>query len=172
MADSEQLLQSRIFEVRRHHHTTADGHQVTRDIVHHPGSVVLLPVLDDGSVCLLRNFRLAAGGELLELPAGTLEAGEEPADCAARELIEETGFRAGRIELLASFCVSPGILSERMHLFLATDLTPGDNAPEPGEELEPIVVAWDEAMEMLDRGEIQDAKTLVGLLFWYRRRIV
>lgn len=169
MDDTEILLKTRRFTVVRQHFMTADGRDHVRETVQHPGAVVILPLLDDGRVCLIRNYRVAVGQTLVELPAGTLEPPEAPATTAARELEEETGFRADRIELLCQFFISPGILNERMHLYLATGLKPGPARLEAGEQIEPWLVDWSEALAMADDGRIQDAKTLASL-FWYDRR--
>ncbi len=133
-----------------------------------PGSVVILPLVAPDQVCLIRNYRVAVGETLWELPAGTLEPSEDPAKCAHRELVEETGYRAGKIEKLCEFFVSPGILHERMHLFLASDLSTGAAAPESGEEIEPRVMSLDDALRMIETGEVHDAKTLIGLLLYDR----
>jgi ADP-ribose pyrophosphatase len=166
----EELFLGRRFRVVRHRQTLADGTTVVRETVQHPGAVTILPILPDGRVCLIRNYRVAVNETLIELPAGTLEPGEDPAECAERELVEETGFRCGQIEKLAEFFMSPGILNERMHLFLATELTAGETELEAGEEIEPAIVTWDEAMKWVREGRIRDAKTLVGLLFYDRLR--
>jgi ADP-ribose pyrophosphatase len=170
MSDDEVLLETRRFRVVRHRGRTACGHEYVRETVQHPGAVVILPVLDDGRVCLIRNYRVAVDRTLIELPAGTLEPGEEPAVTARRELEEETGYQAGRIEPLTQFFMSPGILNERMHAYLATGLTKGPAHPEAGEEIERLLVSWDEALRMTLSGEIQDAKTIATLLFYERRR--
>jgi ADP-ribose diphosphatase len=149
---------------------SADGMTHEREIIVHPGSVVVLPLVDAERVCLIRNFRVAVGEALIELPAGTLEPGEDPLETAGRELAEETGYRAGKLEKLSEFYMSPGILCERMHLFLASELTPGQEGREPGEEIENLVVSWTEALRMARCGEIRDAKTLVGLLYYERFR--
>jgi ADP-ribose pyrophosphatase len=166
----EELLRTRRFRVVRHTEQGSDGKPHTKETVQHPGAVAILPILDDGRVCLIRNYRVAVDKTLIELPAGTLEPGEDPAATAARELIEETGFRATTVELLREFTMSPGILNERMHLFLARGLQPGPMALEPGEKIETLVVTWDEAMRMVHDGTIEDAKTLIGLLDFDRRR--
>jgi ADP-ribose pyrophosphatase len=112
---------------------------------------------------------VAVGETLIELPAGTLDhPGEEPLECARRELAEETGYRAARLEKLIDFFVSPGILRERMHLFLATELTPGTTDLDAGEQIEKLVVPWHEALAMVHDGRIHDAKTLVSLLYYDR----
>lgn len=168
---TEELLLTPRFKVVRHFETARDGSIHIRDTVQHPGAVAILPLLDGGRVCLIRNFRIAVGRTLVELPAGTLEPGEEPGHTAARELAEETGYVASSIEPLREFTMSPGILNERMHLFLARGLRAGPTAREAGEKIENLEVPWAEAMQMVDEGEIEDAKTLVGLLFYDRLRL-
>jgi len=167
---SELLLKTKKFNIVRETVRTPGGKDKTREIVRHPGACVLVPLLDDGRVCLIRNFRISVAETLIELPAGTLEPGEPPHVTAERELIEETGYRAAKIELLHEFFLSPGILDERMHLYLATGLTPGPTAREEGEEIENLVVPWQEAIDMVFRGQIKDAKTIVGLLWVDRSR--
>jgi ADP-ribose pyrophosphatase len=164
----EELLVTRKFRVVRHVTLGRDGKPHVKDIVEHPGAVTVLPLVDDQRVCLIRNDRIAAGKTLIELPAGTLEPGEDPAATAKRELAEETGFRAATLEKLCEFFMSPGILNERMHLFVARGLLPGAAALEPGENIEPLIVTWREAMQMVRDGSIEDAKTLVGLLYYDR----
>lgn len=169
--DHEVLLSARRFRVVTRVHRTADGRQHAREIVEHPGSVVILPVLEGNRVCLIRNFRIAVDRALFELPAGTLDLpDEDTATAAARELAEETGYRAQSLDHLLSFYVSPGILNERMHLFVATGLSEGPTALEGGEEIERVIVAWDEALAMVRDGRIEDAKSLVGLLYYERWR--
>ena len=165
---SELLLTTSKFRVVRETITSDGGKTKTREIIRHPGACVIVPLLDDGRVCLIRNWRIAAGQTLIELPAGTLEPPEPPHVTAERELIEETGYRAQKIEFLHAFFLSPGILDEKMHLYVATGLTAGATAREEGEEIENLLVPWDEAIAMIFRGEIQDAKTIVGLL-WLER---
>jgi len=139
-----------------------------RQIIRHPGAVTIFPDLGDGRVCLIRNHRLSVDRTLLELPAGTLEPDEDPQDCAARELAEETGFRAERVEFVHAFFLSPGILDERMHLFRAHGLSAGEPAREPGEQIENVIVSLEEAIDMIRGGQIEDAKTIVGLLYYER----
>ena len=167
---SELLLSTAKFRVVRETVTSAGGKTKTREIIRHPGACVIVPLLDDGRVCLIRNWRIAAGQTLIELPAGTLEPPEPPHVTAERELIEETGYRAQKIEFLHAFFLSPGILDEMMHLYVASGLTPGQTALEEGEEIENLLVPWDEAIAMVFRGEIQDAKTIVGLLWVDRHK--
>jgi ADP-ribose pyrophosphatase len=167
---SEELLSTRKFRVVRRVRALSDGSLHAHDIVVHPGAVAILPLLDDGRVCLIRNYRMSVDRTLIELPAGTLEPGEDPLECARRELIEETGLRASSLEPLLEFYMSPGILNEKMHVVLATGLREGEAALEPGEQIERLVVTWPEAMELVRQGTIQDAKTLAGLLYYDRLR--
>lgn len=138
------------------------------DIIVHPGAAVILPVLDDGQLVLIRNYRVAVGEELIELPAGTLEPGEAPATCVVRELAEETGYRAGQVTPLVSFYSSPGILTERMHTFVATQLTPGPMELDAGEEIEVTTLTLAEVLSAVRAGRITDGKTILALLYYER----
>jgi ADP-ribose pyrophosphatase len=163
------LLETPRFRIVREWYRTSAGAMKTRELMRHPGAVVIAPLLDDGRVCLIRNWRLSVQRTLVELPAGTLEPGEPPAATAARELEEETGYRAANLEFLHAFYVAPGVSDEKMHLYLATSLKGGLPRRETGEEIENLEVPLDEAVEMIFRGEIEDAKTIVGLLWMLRR---
>ena len=168
--EPELLLTTSKFRVVRETITTPTGKTKQREIVRHPGACVIVPLLDDGRVCLIRNWRVAVNQTLIELPAGTLEPPEPHEKTAERELIEETGYRAKQIQFLHAFFLSPGILDEKMHLYLATGLTAGETAREEGEEIENLLVAWNDAIAMIFNREIQDAKTIVGLLWVDRLR--
>lgn len=170
MVASEPLLVTSRFSVEEVARKTADGQIRTRAVVRHPGAVTIIPMVDDKHVCLIRNFRVSVNQTLIELPAGTLEPPEPPEQAAYRELQEETGYRARMMRELHGFYLSPGILDERMHLFVATDLEAVGAAREPGEEIENLVVSWKDAMELIVSREIQDAKTIVGLLLYDRLR--
>jgi ADP-ribose pyrophosphatase len=139
-----------------------DGHE--REIVEHPGATAIVAVDRDGCVTLVRQLREAARKRLLELPAGTLEADESPLESAQRELAEEVGLRGGRWRELAAFYTTPGFCRERMHLFVAEGVEQGTASPEEDEEME--IVRWrvDEIAERL--GELEDAKTIAGLLLF------
>lgn len=149
---------------------THGGGSVTKHVVVHPGAVALIPVLDDGRVVLIRNERFAVGRTLLEVPAGTLSPGEPPIECAARELREETGYRAASLEELATFFTAPGFCTEAMHVFVATGLEHVGQALEPTEHIEPIALTRAELDEAIDERRIEDAKTLASLMLWMRRR--
>jgi ADP-ribose pyrophosphatase len=148
--------------------TAPDGTTIRRDVILHPGAVVILPVLDAERVVLLRNHRFAIGETLWEVPAGTVELGEPLESCAKRELAEETGYAAAKWRSLGYLYASPGVLDEKLHLFVAEQLTPGPARPEPDEQLHPVIVRLDEAIRMCLAGEIKDAKTITSLLLWER----
>lgn len=142
----------------------ADGTMADREVVVHRGAVALVPMVGPDRVCLVKNHRYAIGETLLEVPAGTIDESESPDQTAARELTEETGFRAGRITLLRDWFVSPGVMNERMYLYLCEDLQPGPADHQPDERLETTIIPWDEAMAMARDGRIRDAKSILALL--------
>jgi ADP-ribose pyrophosphatase len=135
-----------------------------REVVHHHGSAVIIPVFEDGTIALVQQYRHPAVRYLLEAPAGTLELGEVPEEGAARELEEELGFVAGRIEKLAEFFVSPGFCEEKMWVYLATDLTETKQRLEADEILEVTRIPFSQALSMITTGEIEDAKTIIGVM--------
>lgn len=147
-----------------------DGQTIRRDLILHPGAVVILPVIDRDHICLLKNYRFVIDQTLWECPAGTLEPNEPLEHAAARELEEETGYTAKRWRSLGYLYASPGVLDEKLHLFVAEDLTQGAARPEADEQLEPITVSWKEALQMALDGRIKDAKTITAILMWDRLR--
>lgn len=151
------------FDLAVHTLRNAEGREFDREYLTHPGSVVLMPVLGDGQIVLIRNYRHAVNEWLLEAPAGTLRRGEDVALAAARELREETGYRAGRLTELLSFYPAPGALAERMSLYLAEDLVPGEPEREFDEEMTVEIHPLRECLEMAIDGRIQDGKTILGL---------
>lgn len=153
------LLKIRVDTVRLH-----DGKSATREIVEHPGAVVIAPIDDQGRVLLVRQYRKAAEQELLELPAGGLKPGEEPAAAAMREMQEECGCSADTLQSLGGFYSAPGFCEEFLHLFLATGLHDDPLAADEDENVEVELVALDDALQMIDDGTIRDAKTVAGLL--------
>ena len=142
-----------------------DGTQRTYHIVKPNDAVVLLPLLDEQHVVMIRNRRHGVGKVLWELPAGTLEAGEDPAECAGRELIEETGYRAATLEELTAFYTCPGFCTERLTAFVARNLSEAAQQLDDTEQIEPKVMTLTQAYDMLRDGEIEDAKTMAVLLY-------
>jgi ADP-ribose pyrophosphatase len=160
---SKTVYTGRVFEVRVEEIREGDV-EYAREIVVHKGSCVILPVFADGTVALVRQYRHAAGKELLELAAGTLEVGEDPLTGAIRELEEEIGVTAGRIEKLTQFFISPGFVTEKMHVYLATDLIETSQKLEAGEILTVERYSFEDLNEMIRTGEIEDAKTILGIV--------
>jgi ADP-ribose pyrophosphatase len=175
---TEVIHRGRYLEFRIETIERVDGSRSSRDIVGHPGAVAILALDDEDRVLLVRQYRVAASAALLEIPAGTLEvdaAGttEDPAGAAARELEEETGYRAGRWRHLTSFWTAPGFATERMHLYLAERLVAADAdrlGPDEDEHLQLERLPWRDAVAAAERGEIEDAKSLVALLWLARLR--
>ena len=142
----------------------SNGRRVTLDIVRHPGAAAVVPFVSEDEVLLIKQFRHAAGGTIFEVPAGKLDGGEDPEACAARELEEEAGQRAGRLERLGEIWTTPGFTDERIHLFAAFELEPVAQRLEADEVIEVVRVRLDRALEMIWTGELRDAKSALALL--------
>jgi ADP-ribose pyrophosphatase len=140
------------------------------EIVRHPGAAAVVALTKSGRLLLVSQYREATGGVLLEIPAGKLEPGERPEDCAYRELEEETGYRAGRLEELCAMFMSPGYCDEKIHIFAATGLEQSVANPDDDENVAPVEVELDEALRMIDDGRIRDAKTVAGVLEFVRKK--
>ena len=152
-----------------------DGSTGTLEMIRHPGASAVLPVLNkesDPDVLLIRQYRYASDGFLYEVPAGRLDPGEQPEECARRELREETGYRAESVQPLFTMYTTPGFTDEKIHLFVATGLTLGASEREADEFMELVPTKLSKAMAMIERGEIQDAKTALALLYATRYRLV
>jgi ADP-ribose pyrophosphatase len=162
LVSKQSIYKGKIFDIRIDEIREGDI-EYKREIVVHKGSVVVIPVFADGTVALVRQYRHAAGKYLLEICAGTLESGEDPEIGARRELEEEIGVIAAKIEKLCEFYVSPGFLTEKMHLYLATDLTETNQNLEVDEILTVERYSFAQAFEMIRNGVIEDAKTIVGI---------
>lgn len=160
---SEYLFQGRAFKLRRDYLRAPDGRDVTYDIVEHPGAVTIIPVDKDQRILFVRQYRPATGQVLLELPAGTLNPGENPEECAAREIREETGMAARQLKKLGEVWLAPGYSTEYLHFYLATDLYSAPLAQDEDEFINVNPIAYPEVLKMAARGEIQDGKTLAGL---------
>lgn len=171
MNNAQCLLTTERFRVEEITRTLPGGNTRTRAVVRHPGAVAIIPMVDADHVCLIRNYRVSVAQTLLEIPAGTLEGNATPPDTARRELKEETGYEAATLKQVAWFYLSPGVLDEKMTIFVAEGLTAGEPQREVGEEIENCVVPWTEAIRMIFSGEIIDAKTIAGLLMYDRMRL-
>ncbi len=156
----------RLIKVRVDTVRMGDGSEHVREVVEHPGAVAIVPVLPNGDLVLVRQYRHAVGRQMLELPAGTRELGEPPRQTAFRELREETGYRATDMRELVRFFVSPGWADEELIVYLATEISPGQDAPEADEDLSVVTVHPSEVTARIQSGEIADSKTIVGLLAW------
>lgn len=166
--EKKTVFQGRLLNVRCDR-IESEGRETTREFVVHPGGVSIVAHPTPEEILLVSQYRYPTGETLVELPAGTLEPGERPIETARRELEEETGYSAGRIELIGSFYTTPGFTSELMHLYEAFDLTVGEQRLEDDEVIRVLRIGNREAIRMLKQGEIRDAKTLVGLLMVFGR---
>ncbi len=166
---SESIYKGRILELKVFDVELPSGRETRREIVEHPGAVAMVPLLDGGKVALVIQFRLAAGVELLEIPAGTLRRGEDPVECARRELIEEIGYEAGSLEPLAEFFLAPGYSTELMRLYLARDLRRVGQRLDADEQIRVVEMDMADAWGLVERGGIRDAKTIVGLALALQR---
>jgi ADP-ribose pyrophosphatase len=162
---SKVIYRGRAISLRRDEVVLATGGTSSREIVEHPGAVAIVPVLEDGRVVLIRQFRLAAGGVIWEIPAGTLEAGERPEECARRELEEETGYAPKSLEYLFQALPTPGYSTEVTHFFLAKSLEKRKQRTEEDEFIRVRLVAWKRALRMVLSNEIKDEKTIAAVAY-------
>ncbi len=169
LVSSEHIFKGAIFTVERDRLREENGFEIVREIVRHTGGAGCLPLFADGRIALVKQYRHPARCELLEIPAGKIELGESPMECAAREVEQEIGFRAGRVELLADFYSTPGFCEERLYVYLATDLTPAEQNLDHDEFVEIVYLSLTDALAMVERNEIEDSKTIIALLLAQRR---
>jgi len=163
---SEMVYEGPIFGLRRDEVVEPNGVRAQREVITHPGSVVVLPVLKDGRILMIRQYRYAAKQYLWELVAGRIDKGETVREAAARELREETGYRAKRFRLILELFPTPGFLEERMHLLLAEGLTEGEAQPEEDEKIFSHAYKLHELKRMMRTGELRDAKSIAGILYY------
>jgi ADP-ribose pyrophosphatase len=169
LLDSQKIFAGIVFDVERDRLREESGLEVIRDVVRHPGGAGGLPLFADGRVALVRQYRHPARRELLEIPAGRIEAGETPAECAAREIEAEIGARAGRLEKLAEFYSTPGFCEEKLYVYLATELTPARQNLDHDEVVEIVSLPLIEAVRLAAQGEVADSKTIIALLLAAQR---
>jgi len=165
---SKIIYKGPVFGVRRDELIEPGGLRTTREVITHPGSVVVLPVLPEGRILLVRQYRHATRQFLWELVAGRIDGGETVRQAAARELIEETGYRAQQFRIFLDVFPTPGFLEERMYILLATGLTLGTAEPEEDEQITAKAFTRHKLEKMIERGKLHDAKTIAGLLYYFR----
>ncbi|HSB03599.1 MAG TPA: NUDIX hydrolase [Thermodesulfobacteriota bacterium] len=163
------FYQGRIFDFKVEETNLPNGRETTIEVIRHPGSTAIVPVQRDQSVILLRQYRPAIRTMIWEIPAGTMHRGEDPLECARRELQEEAGFMGRQFEEMGEILIGPGYSDERIHLFLATDLIPCEQKLDEDEYLEIHSFNFEEVMKMIERGDILDAMTIVGINRAYAR---
>ena len=164
LVSSETVFEGRVLQVRIDEVRLSTGRVVSREVVGHGDSVVVVPIDGEGNVVLVRQYRHAIGRSLLEAPAGGVEEGEDPADCVQRELQEETGYLSRDLRALGAFWLAPGYSAEYMHAYVARDLVPSSLEADPDEQIQVEKVPMSRAEEMIRTGEIQDGKTIAALL--------
>ena len=162
------MYKGSIFGVRRDEVLEPTGVRATREVVTHPGSVVVMPVLPDGRIILIRQYRHAARQFLWELVAGRMDPGENVRQAAARELIEETGYRAKRLRIFLDLFPTPGFLEERMYILIAEDITAGKAEPEEDEKINAKAFTRTALQKMIQTGVLRDAKSIAGLLYYFQ----
>jgi ADP-ribose pyrophosphatase len=168
MRPSKKIFQAKRFAIEEVEEILPNGARLVRNIVRHPGAVVVLPVVSADQICMINTYRVAIDRWNLELPAGTLDKSLTPIQTAELELQEETGYRCESLEHVHTFAMSPGILDEKMHFFVAKGLTPGLTAREEGEQMDNRLLTWPQIDQLLRDRKIVDAKSIACLL-WYMR---
>lgn len=166
----EKIFKGSIFTLVNRIVEFSNGREAKINVIEHPGAVAIIPLFDNEDLLLIKQLRPAIGDEIYEIPAGTLEKGETPLDCAKRETIEEVGYRAGKFEKLAEFFIAPGYSTEKIHLFLATELSPESASKSDRDEyIEPVRLPLKKALNMVQENKIQDAKSIAGLFFVWKK---
>ena len=158
------VFHGRIFDINRLNVTLPDGHQATRDVLRHPGAVAIVALTDDGCICLVRQYRTSLGRVTVEIPAGKLDPGEDPLECAHREMLEETGMVAERMAFLTTIATGVGFCDELIHIYMATGLSFVQSDPDADEFINVDIVPLPELIDAVLDGRIEDAKTVVGAL--------
>lgn len=170
LKESQTIFSGRMLTLKLDKVVLPDGKEADREWVVHPGAVAVLAVDQQDRICLVRQYRYPVGKEMLEIPAGKLTPGEDPLECARRELLEETGFTAAEWRLLYTYYTTPGFTNEIMHIYLASGLSGGEATPDEDEFLEVDMINARECWDMIRSGKIQDGKTLVALLHFFLQR--
>jgi ADP-ribose pyrophosphatase len=159
----KRVYEGKIINIELDRVTLPNGHTMELEMIHHPGAAAVVPILEDGHVVMIYQYRYAAGGYIYEIPAGKLHPGEDPVECAKRELQEETGYQAKKYQPLLSFLTTPGFCDEIIHIYLAQSLTPGAQNLEESEVLEVKTIQLEKCLEMIKKGLIKDGKTIIAI---------
>jgi ADP-ribose pyrophosphatase len=162
VVDSTRIFEGKVLSLRIDEVISEDGHRSTREVIEHRGAVAIV-CIHDGDIWLVRQYRHPTGEVLLEIPAGTLGAGEDPAACASRELVEEVGLRPQRLDHLVTYYTTPGITNEKMHIYFTDDVEDAERALEPGEVIDIVRKPVKQLRELIASGDIVDAKSMLGL---------
>ena len=165
------IYQGKVIDLQVEEVELPNGRTAQREIVKHPGAVAIIPITAEGKLVLVRQFRKALGKEIYEIPAGKLEKGEDPLQCAVRELEEETGFTAQSMNRIASFYTSPGFADEIIYLYIAEQLVGGVAQPDEDEFVETKIVTIEEAQDLIEKEKIHDAKTMFAILYWQNKQL-
>jgi ADP-ribose pyrophosphatase len=169
--NSKLIYQARLFRLKAISMKAPDGHRFRHEIIEHPGAAVIIPITKDNEFVLVKQYRTAVKKAIWEFPAGTLEPGENPLCCAKREIIEETGFEAKRWQKLGSFYPAPGISTELMHIFLASELVPAEMSHDRDEFIERHMISSRDLQKMILNGMIVDAKTIIGFFYYTQKKM-
>ncbi|WP_211329301.1 NUDIX domain-containing protein [Ammoniphilus oxalaticus] len=168
---TEQIYDGKIIRVQVDDVELPNGNRAKREIVRHSGAVAVIAITSEGRMVFVRQFRKPLDQTILEIPAGRLEAGEDPADCAKREMIEETGYRAEQMKFVTKFYTSPGFADELLYIYEGVSLTKGEAQPDQDEFVELVELTLDEAFERIEAGEIIDAKTILAVYHWQNQQL-
>lgn len=168
---SETIYQGKVIHLHLDEVQLPNGKSASREIVRHPGAVAIIAITPEKRMVFVRQFRKPLDKTILEIPAGKLEKGEDPLDCAKRELIEETGYQAEEMNFVNKFYTSPGFADELLYIYEGTNLTAGDARPDEDEFVDLVELTLDEAFERIQTGEITDAKTILAVYYWQNKRL-
>jgi ADP-ribose pyrophosphatase len=168
---SEMIFEGKVVKLQLDKVRLPNGKTATRELIKHPGAVAVLALTDDNKMIVVEQYRKPLERSIVEIPAGKLEQGEDPSVCAKRELQEETGFSAKQINHLCSFYTSPGFADELLHLYIANGLSEGESRPDEDEFLDYRAISLNEAYEMIQSGDIRDAKTIMAIYAWHNRML-
>jgi ADP-ribose pyrophosphatase len=169
LIDSQRIFSGLIFDIERDRLLDDLDREVVREVIRHPGGAGGLPLFADGRVALVSQYRHPAGRELLEIPAGRIDSGETPDECARREIEAEIGTHVGKLEKLTEFFTTPGFCEEKLHIYLATDLQPAPQSLDPDELIEVVYLPFEKAVDLVRSGQIEDSKTIIALLLAAKR---